>query len=261
MTPHSLLEALWTDFVRSTPQAERIRRLLTERGEWLQHEHVALRTFAVPGIGIDAIAGAFEEVGWTARERSRKTPDGVRTRCWEHPDPALPRISISELAVGALSSRAREIVYRLLAQLPPGFGARRELTYAGRPWQLTHADYSALAAENAYAAWIAAFGFRAHHVAVDLDELSTFPDVIAVSAFLGDHGFALDTHAATRPDAVDVAFSDEAARVPSGTYGFALRGRRRERGEVVVELEQHVDIHANELHAHAARRRPPHHGR
>ncbi len=262
MTPHSLLDALWSDFVQSTPQAERIRGLLTERGEWLQHEHVALRTFAVPGIGNDAIAGAFEELGWVARQRSRKNPDGVRTRRWEHPDPELPCVSISELAVGALSTRARGIVAALVAQLPPGFGARRELARAGRPWQVTHADYRALAMESAHAAWLAAYGFRAHHMAVDVTAMATFPDVVVVTAFLGDHGFGLDAAATTLPDTIEVAFSDQAARVQSGTYGFALRSRRgRERGEVVVELEQHIDVNADELHAHAAYRRPPHHGR
>ena len=51
MTTAELLDALWRDYVATTPQAARIHQLLGERGELVRNDHVALRTFALPGIG------------------------------------------------------------------------------------------------------------------------------------------------------------------------------------------------------------------
>ena len=46
-----LLEVLWREHLASTPQAERIHQLLTQRGEILSHDHLALPTFGAPDIG------------------------------------------------------------------------------------------------------------------------------------------------------------------------------------------------------------------
>jgi len=257
VTPAALIDALWTAYVAVTPQAQRIHHLLAARGDVIANDHLALRTFAVPGLGLDAVAGAFEKLGWTACERPRIHAEAARERSWQHPDPELPRLLLGEVLVHELSPRAQAIIGGLVAQLPPGFDAHRALVHAERPWRLTHADYCTLRAESAPAAWIAALGLRVHHVAVDVTALATFPDLVALDAFLSEHGFALDERFSTRPEAIEVAFADGVARIPSGTYGFTLRARRgRERREVVVELEQHVDVHADELHAHAGHRGP-----
>ena len=71
MTTSELLDALWRDYVASTPQAERIHHLLAARGEIIRNDHVALRTFDAPGIGIEALARAFEALGWQPRDRYR----------------------------------------------------------------------------------------------------------------------------------------------------------------------------------------------
>jgi len=241
VTPPALLDALWTAYVAVTPQAQRIHHLLAARGDLIANDHLALRTFAAPGLGIDAVAGAFEELGWTARERPRNNAEAVRERSWQHPDPDLPELRLGEVRVHELSPSAREIIGGLVAQLPPGFDARHALAHGDRPWRVTHADYCALREECAPAAWVAAFGLHVHHVTVDVTALATFPDLVALEAFLAEHGFALDERFSTRPDAIEVLFADGVARIPSGTYGFGLRARRapraRERREVVVHLE------------------------
>ena len=144
---------------------------------------------------------------------------------------------ISELVLAELSPRARAIVDRLIAQVPAGFARRSDLPYAGRPWTISHADYSALLAESEYAAWVAAFGFRVNHFTVDVNALSTFPDLEALDAFLLEHGFPLNLsggmvkgsqterleQSSTLADAIEVEFSDRTARIPSCYYEFARR--------------------------------------
>ena len=241
MTIAELLSALWADYVASTPQAERIHALLTARGEMLHNDHVALRTFGVPeagvDLGIEALARPFEALGWRPREDYRFEDKKLRARYWQHDEPGLPKVFISELVVRDLSPAAQQAIGALVAQLPPGFDARPDLALAGRPWQVSHATYAALLAESEYAAWVAAFGWRVNHFTVDVNALSTFPDLEALGAFLVDHGFTLNDaggtikgtpadrleQSSTRADSIEVAFSDLTARIPSCYYEFARR--------------------------------------
>src|SRR3954451_14619051 len=92
-TTTELLAALWNDYVATTPQAERIHRLLASRGEEVLNDHVALRTFGVPGIGIAALARPFEALGWVEQaDRYRFSDKKLVARYWRHPDPALPKV-------------------------------------------------------------------------------------------------------------------------------------------------------------------------
>jgi hypothetical protein len=239
VTTSELLDALWRDYTHSTPQAERIHRLLRDRGEVVHNDHVALRTFDSQGIGISALAKPFEACGWRAKEHYRFDEKHLRARYWQHDDPNLPKIFISELCLAEMSPAAQATVRGLVEQLPVGFGDRADLPYAGRPWRVTHAQYGALLAESEYAAWVAAFGFRVNHFTVDVGALASFPDLHALVAFLGEHGFVLNTsggvikgspaekleQASTIADAIDVAFEDATVRVPSCYYEFALRYR------------------------------------
>src|SRR5689334_580286 len=106
VTAAELLDVLWRDYVAVSPQAEGVRDALVARGEILSNDHVALRTFALPCVGADALAQPFELLGWR-----RRAPDqihgGVRACCWQHDDPALPGVMISELAIDALSPAAQ----------------------------------------------------------------------------------------------------------------------------------------------------------
>jgi hypothetical protein len=237
VTVEALLAALWADYVASTPQAERIRGLLAARGEAVRNDHVALRTFGSPGLGLATLAAPFEALGWRARDRYRFDDKKLIARYWRHPDPALPKIFISELCVDELSPGARQLITGLVAQLPPGFAARPDLPWAGRPWQVTRAAYEVLLAESEYAAWVAAFGFRVNHFTVDVNALATFPDLAAVVAFLVEHGFAMNDaggvikggpgerleQASTRAEPVEVALADATLAIPSCYYELARR--------------------------------------
>jgi hypothetical protein len=235
VTVEELLDELWRDYVASTPQAERIHQLLTERGEIIRNDHVALRTY--DAIGIAALARPFEALGWQPREHYRFDDKHLVARYWQHPDAALPKVFISELCTGEVSAAAQRTIGRLVAQLPAGFAERPDLPWIGRPWRLAHADYTALLAESEYAAWVAAFGFRVNHFTVDVRSLETFPDLPALNAFLVEHGFRLNSaggtikgspaehleQSSTLADAVEVAFADASVRIPSCYYEFARR--------------------------------------
>ena len=237
MTIDELFEALWADYTAITPQAERIHALLADRGEHVANDHVALRTYGAPGIGIAALARPFEAVGYEPRESYRFEDKKLAARYWQHPDPTRPKVFISELCIAELSAAAQQIIDRLLVQLPRDFGARADLPWAGRPWRVRRAEYDTLLGESEYAAWLAAFGFRVNHFTVDVNTLVTFPDLAALNAFLLEHGFVLNEsggtikgtpadrleQSSTRAELIDVEFSDGIRAIPSCYYEFAKR--------------------------------------
>jgi len=233
----SYLDALWRDYVAITPQAHAIHALFAGRGETIVNDHVALRTYARPGIGLPALARPFERRGYVARDDYRFPDKHLRARYWRHPDPGLPKIFISELIVDELSPAAQAVIDGLCATLPPGFGDRDDLPSAGRPWTIDHATYRGLLAESEYAAWVAAFGFRVNHFTVDVNRLRTLAGLAEVNELVAGAGFELNREggvikgspadhleqSSTRADAVDVAFADGVHRVPSCYYEFACR--------------------------------------
>lgn len=238
MNISQLLDALWADYVASTPQADRIHQLLAERGEVVRNDHVALRTYALPGIGLAALAKPFEALGWVQQaDRYHFADKKLDARYWRHPDPALPKVFISELRVMELSAAANMIIDGLVRQLPAGFGDRADLPWAGRPWSVRRAEYETLLLESEYAAWVAAFGFRVNHFTVNVNALTTFPDLLSLNAFLVDHGFTLNEaggvikgtpaerleQSSTRADSMPVEFADATMRIPSCYYEFARR--------------------------------------
>ncbi len=227
-----LIDSLWRDFVAATPQAARIRELLVARGEEVHHDHVAVRTFAAPGIGLDAIARWFEADGFRPRERYRFDEAHLRARYWQHDDPNAPKVFIVELDVGSLSPGAQAIVERLIAQVPEGLAERAEPPWPGRPWTPTYADYQSLLVESEHAARVAALGIGAERFSLDAGALITFPDLDALVAFLVEHAFRLDVRserATIRPDPIPVRFADATARIPSGAYELVARRLPRPR--------------------------------
>jgi len=236
-TPDALLDALWADYTALTPQALRIHALLAGRGETIVNDHVALRTYALPGIGVRALARPFERLGWTIREEYQFPDKHLTAFYWQHPEPHRPKVFISELRVDELPAPAQEVVRGLHARLPAGFGERPDLPYAGRPWKVDHATYLRLLDVSEYAAWVAAFGFRVNHFTVGVNALRTFADLGELNRFLQGAGFVLNDvgglvkgtpaqhleQSSTRADEIDVVFSDGTFRVPSCYYEFARR--------------------------------------
>lgn len=236
-----IIDSLWRDFIATTPQAERIRELLVARGEVVHHDHVAVRTFAAPGIGLDAIARWFEADGFRPRERYRFDEAHLRARYWQHDDPNVPKVFIVELDVGSLSPGAQAIVERLIAQVPEDLAGRAEPPWTGRPWTPAYADYQSLLAESEHAARVAALGIGAERFSLDAGALITFPDLDALVAFLSEHAFRVEVRpprAVLRPDPIPVRFADVTARIPSGAYELTARDlpRPRDTGGYAVSV-------------------------
>lgn len=232
-----LFERLWTEYVRVAPVAGRVHGLLRERGP-VRHDHVALRTFDLPEVEIEALDRGFVACGYQAARSYELVDEKLVAYHYEHEEPGRPKVFVSALVVDELSAAAQETIRGLVAHVEPGAAAHPWFAGSGRHWPLSGDVYRALRAESEYAAWVAAFGFRAHHFAVDVESLTGFADMAELHRFLAGHGVALDgggairgsaaellERSATAVDEVELELADGPLRVPSGSYEFARRYR------------------------------------
>ncbi len=237
MSIEPLLSVLWERYTRMTPQAAKVHALLAGRGETVVNDHIALRTFGVPELDIEAIDRAFVAAGYEPAESYVFEDKKLVATHYEHPRPGLPKVFISALEVDRVSERTRTIIAELVGQLPAGATAHPLFVASGRPWQLSYSIYRELLEESEYAAWVAAFGFCANHFTVDAGQLRTFAGLGELNAFLVENGFSLNRaggeikgtpadyleQSSTLADETDIEFSDGTFRIPSCYYEFARR--------------------------------------
>lgn len=230
-----LFTALWADFVHLSPQARTIRQLLG--GEAVRNDHIALRGLALPGYDIAALSAAFVELGYRAGDEYRFEAKKLFARHFEPADPRHPKVFISELLVEHLSEPAQVILRRAANEGREQLRPDRPLCLAGRPWSCSADEYERLLEESEYAAWVAAFGFRANHFTVAVHDLPEYTDLAAVNQTLRSAGFALNTsggdikgspvvgleQSSTLAEPVEVEFSDGRRTIPGVFYEFALR--------------------------------------
>ncbi|KFZ31805.1 succinyldiaminopimelate aminotransferase [Pseudidiomarina salinarum] len=229
-------EDLWQDYIKLTPSAAKVHQVLGQ-GQPIINDHVAFRTFDIAPVRLAALVALFENMGYEARGEYEFTEKKLVARHFEHRDPRLPKIFISELLVESFSVELQTIVKQLVAQIDPEQVARPEFLYSGTHWQLSSTDYERLLEESEYAAWMAAFGFRANHFTVNVNELTDYESLEQVNQTLKNAGFRLNSsggeikgsrdvfleQSSTLADHMPVRFSDMEKVIPSCFYEFARR--------------------------------------
>ncbi len=236
-TIQPLLDRMWADYVNLNPMARRIHELLSQRGETVVNDHIALRTFDRPAVDIDVLAQPFVAAGYAARGVYEFPAKKLVARHFEAEEPSLPKIFISQIRVAALPPPAVDVIDTLLLSMDPRLAARPDLCVAGRPWPLSFAQYETLAAASDYAAWVAAFGFRPNHFTVSVNDLGSVASLAELNEILKGSGFELNSsggeikgspselleQSSTIANLVDVPFSDGMHRIPACYYEFARR--------------------------------------
>lgn len=232
-----LFEHLWQDYTtRLCPSAAKVQKLLAG-SEALLNDHIALRTFNLPQVGLDRLAAPFIAIGYVPCGEYHFEAKKLFARHFEHPDPRAPKVFISELLVGQCSAKLQETVRSLVEQVPESLFNNSEFLYSGRPWSLSFDDYQMLSEESEYAAWLAAHGFGANHFTVSVNQLDTLEEVKTVNDVLRGAGFVINEaggevkgspevlleQSSTMADQVNVKFTGGDKTVPGGFYEFAKR--------------------------------------
>ncbi|WP_163135294.1 DUF1338 domain-containing protein [Agarivorans sp. Alg241-V36] len=236
MTLDLFFDRLWQQYLAVTPSAQSIHSLLGG-GAPIVNDHIAVRSFNFPNSGVEAFAKHLLAMGYEKGGSYHFAKKHLDAAHYEHSDPTVPKVFISELQVASLSPQAQDIVQRLTGQVSDELYQRPEVFFSGRPWQLSYSDYQALLAESEYAAWLAAYGYRANHFTVSVNQLAGYDSLQAVNQKLIAAGFTLNSvggeikgspevlleQSATMADQTEVVFSDSKHSIPSCFYEFALR--------------------------------------
>ncbi|BDM63250.1 DUF1338 domain-containing protein [Shewanella sp. NFH-SH190041] len=235
---NQLFAAMWQDYIQMTPSAAKVHQLLGQgQSGGIINDHIALRTFDLPQVNLSVLAAHFEALGYVACGEYHFKAKKLYARHFEHPDPTQPKVFISELLLAQCSDKLQQTVANLLEQLPPEAVKADNFLYSGRHWQLDTGTYETLLAESEYAAWVAAFGYRANHFTVSVNHLQAFDSLAEINQTLKQHGFVLNTaggeikgsaevlleQSSTMADKLLVTFSDGQLMIPSCFYEFALR--------------------------------------
>lgn len=235
---NELFDNLWQNYLSVTPSAVKVHELLgsTQQNDVI-NDHIALRTFNLPKIGLEKLAEHFKAVGYKECGTYNFDAKKLYAKHFEHTDPNQPKVFISELLVEEFSPALQSKIKNLVEQIDESAITADNFLYSGRHWDIDSATYELLLKESEYAAWTAAWGFRANHFTVSINALNNFQTIEAVNEALKQAGFPLNTtggeikgsaevlleQSSTLADSARLAFTDGEKDIPSCFYEFALR--------------------------------------
>lgn len=237
MTLETLLNKMWIDYCELNPAAKRIYDIFTSEGETVLNDHIALRTFNHPRLGIESLAQHFKKYGYVEKGEYTFVEKKLYAKHYEHPNEDMPKIFISELELEKVSPFIRDTVNKLVEQLPDSVIQSETFPMCGRPWKMTYALYSELAKESEYASWVAAYGFRPNHFTVNINKLKKYNDILVLNSFVKSKGYTLNAsggevkgtvadyleQSSTMASEIPVQFDDGTFPIPGCYYEFAKR--------------------------------------
>lgn len=235
-TVNNLFNNIWQNYLEVTPSANKVHDLLGA-GNDLINDHVAYRTFNIAKVNIEKISAHLINLGYKQCGEYTFEAKKLNAKHFEHPDNNLPKVFISELLVEEFSPRVQEIITNMVAKINESDINVESFLYSGTHWKVSHQEYLDLLAESEYAAWVAAWGYRANHFTVSINHLSNYDSIEAVNEAVKAGGFTLNSvggeikgdeavkleQSSTMADHVLVEFSDKTVAIPSCFYEFAKR--------------------------------------
>lgn len=194
MNTELFFSSLWQDYINMTPQAEAIHNALTQRGESVQNDHVAFRTFNRGPIRLECLEPFILEMGYERFEPYHFSGKKLDAWGYIHPDANKPRIFLSELRVEELSDQAQSIIQKLIDQIDAKDIADASIFWRGTLWATpSWEDYQALAEESEYAAWLSVIGLRCNHFTVNVNALNSINGIEAMNLLVEDLGYTINS--------------------------------------------------------------------
>lgn len=231
-----LFNNIWQQYLAVTPSADKIHQLLGN-GNDVINDHVAYRTFNLEKVNLEKLASHLLTIGYSECGQYDFAAKKLTAKHFEHSNNTMPKVFISELRVEEFSENVQQIIHKLVDQLPENISDQENFLYSGRTWDVSSTDYQTLLDESEYAAWLAAWGYRANHFTVSINHLDNFDCIIAVNDSLKEAGHNLNItggeikgnetvkleQSSTLADKAIVEFTDKSMEIPSCFYEFAKR--------------------------------------
>ncbi len=240
MSPEVLFTNLWNQYVKLNPAVAKIHALFSEREPEVINDHIALRTFQHPKVGLDKLAKAFEDAGYQRCGHYTFVEKKLNAIHLEHKaDPSQPKVFISELKLNECSESLRRIVEeQIIANIDEDLPESANFCHSGRTWgDISFETYETLRQESEYAAWMYVYGYMANHFTVKVNALNSFDTLQDVNTFLEEQGFQLNDvggkikgtpelfleQSSTLAEKRPVDFKEGTKEIPSCFYEFARR--------------------------------------
>ena len=234
-----IFKKLWSGYSEMNPSAHTIHHLLEAMGENIVNDHIAFRTYDIPGIDIESLSKVFMEAGYAERGSYTFEEKKLRAKHYEHTEDRLaPKVFISELITSEFSSLVRDTARMVAEETGKNILLANDLVFALNPWgPPSYEIYRRLLDESEYAAWVYVYGFRANHFTIFINYLEKFHDIQSLNNYLKDNGFTLNKsggeikgtreellmQSSTLADMVDVEFREGIYSIPGCYYEFAQR--------------------------------------
>lgn len=212
-----LLSRLWTDYCARVSYARRYGELVTAQGGRVANDHIAYRTFNAPTgaqpAGIPSISRVIEPLGYAAAGSYEFTDKHLTARHYQHPDPLMPKIFVSQLEVDRLPTSSADAIRSSVSDAVDRVGAegmkmlasvaslstadqaalvdRLFAFFRQRPWsppaRQTVIDINR---DSQYAAWTLLHGNNVNHFTAYINEqrVAAWPDIEATVRGLIDAG-------------------------------------------------------------------------
>lgn len=239
MTLNEIFQRLWTEYSVQNPSAEAIMKLLKEKGESVENDHVAFRTFNIPKIGLEVMSTPFTLNGYLPKSEYIFEEKHLFAKHYEHPnDPSQPKVFISQLILEDFSPFLQETIKSVVSRIPKNRLDPEFLIFSGRLWDLPcYETYLKLREESDYAAWVYVYGFRTNHFTVSSNALKNYAKLESLNELIKQNGFILNTsggeikgteaeylkQSSTMADIVDIEFVEGNYKIPACYYEFAER--------------------------------------
>ncbi|MBU2878545.1 DUF1338 domain-containing protein [Aliiglaciecola lipolytica] len=235
----TLFANLWQDYINITPSAQKVHKLLGQYNgqSELVNDHVAFRTFDIDSVNLDKLAAHFLALGYVEKGQYDFVQKKLKAKHFEHPQSTKPKVFISELLVNEFEKPIQDIIHKMVSQVAEEATSQENFLYSGPHWQISSDEYETLLEVSEYAAWMAAWGYRANHFTVSVNHLQDLDLLTDVNDLLKQAGFILNTsggeikggpevylaQSSTMADHIEVNFSDTSKVIPSCFYEFAQR--------------------------------------
>jgi hypothetical protein len=239
MDTKKLFERLWNDYSNLNPSVERIHLLLEQEGETIINDHIAFRTFDIPGISLDNLSETFINSGYVEKGKYYFEDKKLNAKHFEHKTEKLaPKVFISELITKEFSKVVQETAKCVADEVLKNKNSLAELIFSKNCWEpISYNKYEALRMESEYAAWLYAFGFRANHFTVYINYLKKYNSLEKLNDFLKLNKFTMNEsggeikgtekdglkQSSILADIIDVRFVEGIYKIPCCYYEFAER--------------------------------------
>jgi hypothetical protein len=238
MKAQEIFDRLWDIYITDNPSVLRVHDAFVNAGETVLNDHIAFRTFDHPKINIEVLSRPFLKAGYVEKEQYNFEVKKLFAKHYEHPDPSLPLVFISELKTSEFSDSLKNLVGTLADAIRENLLQSDELIYSGNCWgQPSYEVYRDLLKESEYAAWVYFSGYRANHFTVRVNHLKNLDSIEKVNTFLKEQGFSINNsggevkgnpelfleQSSIVAEGIEVSFREGKYMVPGCFYEFARR--------------------------------------